>query len=341
MLGDNELPRESDLSNPRRDRAPESVNDARSGTPSTRGVIEQGAIDLATPSGPALLIKRVVESENYQPPLLPEVAVTLTRIASQSDVDLPVLQAAVERDPTIAARILSVANSALNSRGSPVVSLRAAIVRLGVAQVRDVAFQVVAMNKIFRVPGYTERVRSLFDVAHASGTLARGICRLLGIDSDSAYLSGLLHDMGEAIILGIVGTEAKNRNLRPPPLANLQATIDTYHARVGARVCKTWNLDSSLVNAILYHHQPEKSSDPGRMALILAAADQLIVHAGIGCTAKPIGTAFDLSVRTLDLDPFEQGVDPLQALGLDASQVTRLLNYAEKIANDAPPSSAR
>src|SRR5690242_147954 len=94
-------------------------------------------------------VVRTIDSGKFALPLLPEIAMTLSRVASKPNVPMREVEAAVSRDPSVAARVLSVANSAAYNRGTPVNSLGTAIVRLGLGRVRDLAYQVVAQNRIF------------------------------------------------------------------------------------------------------------------------------------------------------------------------------------------------
>jgi HD-like signal output (HDOD) protein len=130
---------------------------------------QQQLMDIAGGDTDSLLIakmvKEVLDSDDYEPPILPEVALSLTQLANRPDVDFHQVERVVSKDPLVAAKIVAVANSAFYSRGQPVRSLGLAIARLGLAAVRDVAFQVVAQTTIFKVAGYATRMRELFAAA--------------------------------------------------------------------------------------------------------------------------------------------------------------------------------
>ncbi len=268
----------------------------------------------------ALRIKQTIESDEFRPPILPEVALSLSQMASSADVSMGEVERTVSRDPAVAARVLSVANSAFYSRGTAVRSLRGAIVKLGLSELRDIAFQIVAQTHIFRVPGYTDRMRELFDAAQATGLLAREICRLLRFESETAYLCGLLHDMGEAIILGIVGEPQRKKRAAVISIERLCTVLDDYHCQAGSRVCDLWGLSPIIADAVRHHHQPERSKDPSQMALVVAVADAMVAHAGIATEPKRI--------QPLDEPRFYQ-------LNLSPDQVQHLLDYADQLADDS------
>ena len=263
----------------------------------------------------AVLVKSTVDSGRFRPPLLPHVAVKLNTIASRLDVDIADVEETVIKDPSIAARLVSVANSALYARGTPLTSLRASIVRLGIPQVRDVAFQVVTMTKLFRVPGYTERIASIFNTAHSAGLIAKQVCLMRGGETDSAYLAGLLHDIGEVAVLGIVA-DAYQKIGRPPPLEDLRVAILRHHAQVGGYVCDKWRLSDVIIDAVNNHHDASKSRRKEKMAHVVALTDMLLAHAGIGTDWVPMTKASE--------SVFEQ-------LGIRGDKVDFLLRFAESL----------
>ena len=233
-------------------------------------------------------VKEIIESDDYQPPLLPEVAISLTRLASRPTVDFGDVEKLVSKDPVVAAKIVAVANSAFYSRGQPVRSLGLAIARLGLSAVRDVAFQVVAQTTIFKVPGYMGRMRELYGAAQIAGMVAKEICRVLKFESEMAYLCGLLHDMGEAIIMGIIGDICKKEKVKPYPFEEISDVIDSLHSQVGARICREWGLPEVLNEAILYHHKSSEARDYSNMASVVAVCDVLLAHVGSGVPVKKV-----------------------------------------------------
>ncbi|MBN2342680.1 MAG: HDOD domain-containing protein [Deltaproteobacteria bacterium] len=266
----------------------------------------------------AMKVKQILDSDNYEPPILPEVALSLTQLANRPDVDFPQVERVVSKDPLVAAKIVAVANSAFYSRGQPVRSLGLAIARLGLSAVRDVAFQVVAQTTIFKVSGYAARMRELYSAAQLAGVLAREICIRLKFESEMAYLCGLLHDMGEAIILGIIAGECKKERRELYSLENLQAAIDVLHSQVGARICESWGLPKVLADAILFHHRVNEYKDEMSMATVIAVTDVLLRHVGAGVPQKKADPMSDAIFYRLNLTP---------------NQVTELIAFAEEAVN--------
>ncbi|MBI5544085.1 MAG: HDOD domain-containing protein [Deltaproteobacteria bacterium] len=235
----------------------------------------------------AMAAKRTIESADYRPPMLPEVAVRLTQLAARADADVATIEKTVATDPAVAAQVLSRANSAAMSRGIAVTSLRIAITRLGLADVRDIAFDMVARTRLFKVAEYSARMHELLEAAQLAGQLSREVCRLLRLEPDLAYLCGLLHDLGEAIILSVLADSARASRSELPPAELRDELVETYHAQIGAKVCERWKLAPALVDAVAFHHRPERSTHPSQMARVVAVADRLLEHVGLGVPQRP------------------------------------------------------
>jgi HD-like signal output (HDOD) protein len=250
--------------------------------------------------------------------MLPEVALRLNQLAGRVDADIGVVEKTVASDPGVAALVLSKANSAFHNRGVHVQSLRIAITRLGLVDVRDIAFQIVASAKLFKVPEYSQRMRELNAASQVAGQLAREVCRLLHLESDLAFLCGLLHDLGEALILAILADLARTRgDLFPQETRD--EIVSSYHSVLGAKACEVWKLPATLSDAILHHHHPERSSHPAQMAHVVAVADRLLEHVGLGVPKR-------------EATPMSEPV--FYGLNLRPEDVSSLLALAERLSTE-------
>ncbi len=74
-----------------------------------------------------MTVKQALDSDDFKPPLLPEVAISLAEMAGKKDISIKKVEMVVKRDPNVAAKVVAVANSAFYSRGIAIRSLRSAI----------------------------------------------------------------------------------------------------------------------------------------------------------------------------------------------------------------------
>lgn len=140
-------------------------------------------------------------------PTFPTMATRIQQLSKQPDVNMNKFVSIVSQDPTIATRILRLANSAFYSGTSEITSTRDAVVRVGL---KDVANLVAAASSgvLFEartpptIPQFKEIMDGLwqrsmttaFAASHLSMTLRKG-------DSEQVFLGGMLHDIGKMIVL--------------------------------------------------------------------------------------------------------------------------------------------
>jgi putative nucleotidyltransferase with HDIG domain len=255
--------------------------------------------------------------------VLPHVAAVALKLASDPEAQIQDVAQLVDTDPPIAARFLSVANSVSYWRGWLAESTHAAIVRLGLANTRDLLFQVVYASSTTGLKKYHAQVQDCFRQSVDTAVAARTISRKLGIDTEYDYMCGLLHNIGEARILRILDELA----IKPESKEQIGHLVSRYHCPAGAEVAMAWKLPTAIVDACAAHHDVAAASVPHvRLVMI---ADLLVA-------ALPVGIAS--GAPKLDLDG-------LAALGLDESSALALyedvLNAARNSRSDAPRYSRR
>jgi putative nucleotidyltransferase with HDIG domain len=219
-------------------------------------------------------LDRRVEEGSLTVPLLPEAAATLLLMTEDEDADLDRLADVVRSDPTMAAQLLRIANSPLFVSRYPIASLRTALSRLGMFQVRQIALLIVCDTKVFRVRGWEHAMRSLFTHSVLVALFAQEIAKKARMNADEAFLAGLLHDVGiPTLIQGLAEIEPRVTSFRE--IDGLLALLHPRHAEIGARLAAAWAMPPRLIEAIGYHHEPHLARSDGRNALILHLANQL------------------------------------------------------------------
>jgi putative nucleotidyltransferase with HDIG domain len=232
-------------------------------------------------------LDRRVEEGSLAVPLLPEAAATLLLMTEDENADLDRLTDVVRSDPTMAAQLLRIANSPLFVSRYPIASLRVALSRLGMFQVRQIALLIVCDTKVFRVRGWEQALRALFAHSVLVALFAQEIAKKARMNPDEAFLAGLLHDVGiPTLVQALVEIEPRVASFRD--VAGLLALLHPRHAEIGARLAAAWAMPPRLIEAIGYHHEPHLARSDGRNALVLRLANEL---AGQGAApAAPSGT---------------------------------------------------
>lgn len=237
------------------------------------------------------LVKRVRE-DSLAVPMLPQAASEVLAIANDPSTPLLAVERVVQTDPLLAARVLAVANSARYG-STRVGSLKNALARLGSGTVRDVLYEAVAHAHVFRGSGLGAELEHAVGVAR----IAVSVCQQLRVASDHAFVGGLLHDIGRALILGML--DKMREELSPADRATI---IEVAHARIGAEVAARWKLPQLVADVCLHHHRDPSTAGYSQFANIVAVADKIALHLGLGRKVKPIDLSSDRCFFDLGLD---------------------------------------
>lgn len=222
-------------------------------------------------------------------PVLPAVAESAIRLANDPDARITELASLVDTDPPIAARFMSVANSVIYFRGWVTSSTQSAIIRLGLASTRDLLFQVVYASTSGGLKRYQGAVQASFRRSVIAAHAARVISRELSIVSDYDYMSGLLHDIGEARIYRILdGLKQRGDD------ALVQSLVRKYHESAGAEVAMAWKLPTEIVDACAAHHDRAAAATPHVRLVMIADCVVAALEAEAGAEKRAIDfEAFD------------------------------------------------
>ncbi|MBI4593214.1 MAG: HDOD domain-containing protein [Candidatus Rokubacteria bacterium] len=254
-------------------------------------------------------------------PSLSPVLAQLIATLSREDASVAEITAIIRQDPVLVARVLRSANSAAYAGRSPVTSIRDALLRLGLIRVRRLAL-VASLYDAVPVRG-TRAAREVFwlhslAVAYGSEILSRHASNCPDDpDPESAFLSGLLHDIGLLVIESHYPKEAaavrRYAETEGVPLCTAEvAVLHADHGELGALLTVHWSLPEAISTAIRAHHR-----------LDLAPAEHLwnacLVHlADFLVSSEDIADVKEGSVAGFDPKAFE-------VLGLQPDAMTPLI----------------
>ncbi len=224
----------------------------------------------------AVLLTEELRRDQWQIPPLPRVAHELIQLSNDPEAKPAKIVALIERDVSLASRMLRLASSVAFG-ASRVTDLRRAVVKIGNAGLRTVALA-SAMSSAFKAGSLARLARAEMEHAYVVAVGSAWVCRRLDLDPAQGFLSGMMHDVGCLALLSVLanGAHTKGRVVSPaaalPVLANL-------HADAGALVAHSWALDEEVIAAIRLHHMTaEATVSRATLAVALADAAEEIHH---------------------------------------------------------------
>jgi len=218
-----------------------------------------------------------IETGEIELPLLPQAASQVMALASDPAADAAKLSGLIHQDQALAAHVLRIANSPAYMPRSPVVSLQHAVAMLGITLLSEIAFTASLKSGAFKAPGHEDDVKRLWRHSLASGAFAKEVARMRRVNVESAYLCGLLHEIGKPVILQTATALAQTQRLTLEK-AILYGWIDGYHSRVGALIAEKWGLPKQVATAIQYYDDYDHTESFRQECLLTCASDRLANH---------------------------------------------------------------
>lgn len=205
-------------------------------------------------------IARAIESLHL--PAMPQILLRFLDEAGSDRASMDTLAELVMRDPALSARVLTVANSAAFRRGGELRSIKQSLISLGTRMVRTIASCLVVQNVFSVLPGAkAQDLAGFWRHSLFVAELARAAAQELGrgdAECEEAYLAGLLHDVGQLVLLGglgkAYGTLLSRSDSEDDLVDNERPALATDHSAVGAWLVDQWQLPSLMADAILFHH---------------------------------------------------------------------------------------
>lgn len=209
-------------------------------------------------------------------PPFPMVATRIVQMLSRADVDISEVGKMIAAEPVFASRVLQMANSPLFALERQVRTISHAIVLLGLKRVKAITMT-RALGDFIAPAMKVKALRVCWQNSLAGAILSERVARACKMDSDFAYVAGLLRDIGRLALLVKY----------PLPYSNLLAVseehdydlltterdlFDIDHCQAGAWLMNQMNFPEELCEVVARHHEATVA-EPLRMVHVVRIAD--------------------------------------------------------------------
>jgi HD-like signal output (HDOD) protein len=198
---------------------------------------------------------------------LPKMSALTMRLLSglaRQDCEVGELASLVEKDTLLSAQLLRMANSAKFARLERIQDIPHAITMVGITMMWKLALGVSISNLFSRektAPTFSKMRFNVHSVATA--TLAEVLAEEAPVDHrQSAYIAGLLHDVGK-LIIAVNAPDVYEEILAVSAISGRSSRevefdlMSMDHAEISQLATSHWGLPEPIQCAVRHHHTPE------------------------------------------------------------------------------------
>ncbi|MHC4698123.1 MAG: HDOD domain-containing protein [Planctomycetota bacterium] len=183
----------------------------------------------------------------------------------------------IVEDQVIVAAVLRMANSPLYRGLHKITAIQPALTRLGVRAIRMLMMHESLHSAMFQGKGWSaELARIIWIRSLAGACVMRGLSKFTAIDKEEAHLIGLLHDIGNVIVLRVAHDDQI--------FTHYDMDLETFdhlcfqcHLEFGELIADAWKLPEGLKALICNHHSYPAPDDPLRTERLQLQLTDMIV----------------------------------------------------------------
>ena len=281
----------------------------------------------------SLRIRQRLEDTLELPPL-PQSAQDIIRLRANPDASSDELANIIERDPSLAAQVVSWASSSFYQAPGKVKSVHDAIIRvLGFDMVMNLAMG-LALGKTLKVPdeqprGYAPYWQQAMWMALCTTSILSKIEPKHRPSFGLSYLSGLLHNFGYLVLAHIFPPHFKlmcryqeaNRHLDSAYIEHFLLGIT--REQIGSQLMSVWNMPEEVISALRFQKHPLATEEHSEYACLMKLSHHLLSEAGViqGAPEKLDEEIY----ATLHINK-DQGVQAMQQLLESQDDVVAIAN---------------
>jgi HD-like signal output (HDOD) protein len=236
------------------------------------------------------LIAEYIGRSSLQLPVFNPVALELQKLLNTGDANAESIESTIAKDPALVGQVLRMANSSIYAGLNRITTMRQALMRLGEKQVARLAMASAQLSLYQSKNALIERyMQNLWVHAYASAIGSGWVADRTGHGerAESAFLAGLLHDIGKLLILKVIEeVMSKEQGHQDLSAALVDEMLGSLHCEYGHMLMQHWNLPEQYCIVGRDHHNAELDATQVEV-VIVRLLDQVCAKLGIGGCADP------------------------------------------------------
>lgn len=195
-------------------------------------------------------------------------------------------------DPALVAKLLKMANSSMYGLSGRIKTIESALAILGTNTLKNIALSFVIVQQMHGESDSVFDFQYFWKRSVTAAVAAKLLAPLADIDSDDAFVSTLLQDVGVLVFFhhhadAYMEVMALKNNFATPGHVLERKMLGLCHAELGGTLLKGWGLPESIYRPVLYHHRcPDSVPEAYRVKVnTLALADRIsaVYHGSRSC----------------------------------------------------------
>ncbi|MEK6797647.1 MAG: HDOD domain-containing protein [Planctomycetota bacterium] len=247
--------------------------------------VDGGLLDLSSPPEPELSTElRALEGKlishfdghDLSVPPMPQTADRVLRKLRDTKTSAKDIAKDLADDQVSAAYVLRLANSALYRGASKITNLQAAVARLGVQAIRTLMMHQSMRAALFHGRSADRQlVDWVWTGSLASAAIMHQFALLFRRDPDEAFLLGLIHDIGNVIVLREVHNHG-HASYAGVDLTTFEYLCAETHQEFGELIATAWDLPPNMRSLVADHHRLPEPDDPLKMDRAMLMLTEMI-----------------------------------------------------------------
>jgi len=196
----------------------------------------------------------------------------------------------IRKDPALTTRLLKLVNSVLYGLARKITNIEEAIIYLGSRQIKELALATPVIEDFENFNKKNHNINWNAFWQHSIGTamITRDLLSIANLPSldESDYILGLVHNVGK-LVLAFAFPEtfeviSERECVDPKQVCFLEREyLGWDHGRIGAWFLKKHQLADPILEAVEYHHFPEKAPNHPKLTSAIQVADCMVRASGI------------------------------------------------------------
>ena len=218
----------------------------------------------------ALAINQLFD-QIYKMPQVPEVVRTLIVQMNDPNIDMDAVAKNVEKEQTIALKVLRIVNSAHYGLSRKMGSINDAVVMMGMEKLKTLVIASGMVTAVPDIPNFD--VKKFWEKSFKTATYAKWFATEANLDADMAFTAGLIGGLGKALIY-LGAPEEANEIEQLVKAGNSRRETEekclgfTNHD-VAAELCRRWKFPEELVTTIAQSGKPLEFEEISRLACVI------------------------------------------------------------------------